>query len=55
VALAVVQTLVALVVLILAMGGCASTGPLFPADPTPFPPDFDRSDCCSQDYMGPAN
>lgn len=52
--LAVIRTLIVFLVA-LAVGGCASMGPLFPADPTPFPPDFDRSDCCSQDYMGPAN
>jgi predicted small lipoprotein YifL len=49
------RTLVALLALVLAIGGCASMGPMFPADPGPPPPDFDRSDCCSQDYMGPAN
>jgi hypothetical protein len=43
------RTLVALLSLALAIGGCASAGPFFPKDPTPFPPDFDRSDCCRQD------
>jgi hypothetical protein len=28
------------------LGACQSLGPLFPPDPTPFPPDFDRADCC---------
>jgi hypothetical protein len=28
------------------LGACQSMGPFFPADPTPFPPDFDRADCC---------
>ncbi len=32
--------------LTLVCGGCASWGPMFPSDPTPPPPDLDRSDCC---------
>jgi hypothetical protein len=35
-----------LLALTLVWGGCASMGPMFPEDPTPPPPDFDRSDCC---------
>ena len=30
----------------LALSGGKSLGPTFPPDPTPFPPDFDRADCC---------
>jgi predicted small lipoprotein YifL len=44
-----------IILALLVLTGCASMGPMFPPDPTPPPPDFDRSDCCSQDYMGPAN
>jgi len=28
------------------LSGCKSLGPAFPPDPTPFPADFDRADCC---------
>jgi hypothetical protein len=38
--------LVAVLLALTVIWGCASTGPMFPPDPTPFPPDFDRSDCC---------
>ena len=32
----------------LALGACASWGPMFPPDGGPvMPPDFDRSDCCN--------
>jgi hypothetical protein len=34
--------------LALVLGGCQSLGPVFPPDPTPSPPDFDRSDCCRE-------
>lgn len=43
------RVLAVLLALALAWGGCASLGPMFPPDPTPPPPDFDRSDCCRQD------
>jgi len=45
VTLAVMRMVVALLALVLAVGGCASAGPFFPPDPTAFMPNFDRSDC----------
>jgi hypothetical protein len=40
------RVLAVLLALALTLNGCASFGPAFPSDPTPPPPDFDRSDCC---------
>ena len=53
VSLAVMRRLVAF--LALAMGGCASTGPFFPPDPTPFPPTSTDRTAARRIYMGPAN
>jgi predicted small lipoprotein YifL len=44
------RTLLSFLLLALAIGACASMGPLFPPDAgATMPPDFDRSDCCRQD------
>ena len=43
------RTFLGFLVLALAIGACASIGPLFPPDAgAAMPPDFDRSDCCRQ-------
>ena len=44
------RTFLGLLLLALAIGACASLGPMFPPDGgAAVPPDFDRSDCCRQD------
>jgi predicted small lipoprotein YifL len=40
------RVLAVVLALALTLTGCASLGPMFPPDPNPPPPDFDRSDCC---------
>ena len=41
-----ISRIVGVSLLVVLLGGCKSLGPVFPAHPTPFPPDFDRSACC---------
>ena len=44
------RTFLGLLLLALAIGACASLGPMFPpGGGAAVPPDFDRSDCCRQD------